>query len=69
MVTQRRGGKKCRGKPYIERDWYISRPGGQYLKLCSVEDGMTEAKLLIRQKLAELDAEREQMGGCRNRRA
>jgi hypothetical protein len=27
-------------KPYEERGWYISRPFGQYIRLCPVEDGM-----------------------------
>jgi integrase len=50
-------------KPYVERGWYISRPNNQYLKLCPVSDGMTEAKRLLREKLAAMDAERQQMGG------
>ena len=31
-------------KPYVERGWYISRPLGGYLRLCRVEEGMTEAR-------------------------
>jgi integrase len=50
-------------KPYAERGWYISRPHNQYLKLCPVSDGMAEAKRLLREKLAAMDAERQQMGG------
>ncbi|AMV29378.1 site-specific tyrosine recombinase XerC [Gemmata sp. SH-PL17] len=50
-------------KPYVERGWYISRPSGQYLKLCPVEEGMTEAKRILQLKLGELEHEREQMGG------
>jgi integrase len=50
-------------KPYVERGWYISRAGGQYLKLCPVADGMTEARRLLKMRLGELEAERETMGG------
>lgn len=50
-------------KPYLERGWYISRPAGQYLKLCPESEGMAEAKKLLREKLAAMDAERAQMGG------
>ncbi|MDB5312745.1 MAG: site-specific tyrosine recombinase XerC [Gemmataceae bacterium] len=50
-------------KPYIEREWYISRPHGQYLKLCPVADGMTEARKVLRAKLAEHEADRERPGG------
>jgi site-specific recombinase XerD len=50
-------------KPYAQRGWYISRASGIYLKLCPVEKGMTEAKKLLEQKLAQREAEKEQMGG------
>lgn len=50
-------------KPYVERGWYISRAGGQYLKLCPVSDGMTEARRLLKLELGRLEAEREQTGG------
>jgi len=50
-------------KPYVERGWYISRPHGTYLRLCSVEDGMGEARRVLKLKLAELEQEREQMSG------
>jgi integrase len=50
-------------KPYEERGWYVSRPLGQYIRLCRVEEGMTEAKRLLRLKLAELEEQREQLGG------
>ncbi|MDY3551799.1 hypothetical protein R5W24_000878 [Gemmata sp. JC717] len=42
-------------KPYVERGWYISRPGGQYLKLCPVADGMTEARRLLKLELGRLE--------------
>lgn len=50
-------------KPYVERGWYVSRPAGVYLRLCPVEDGMTEAKRLLKLELGRLEAEREQLGG------
>ena len=50
-------------KPYVERGWYVSRPSGRYLRLCPVEDGMTEAKRLLKIELGKLEAEREKMGG------
>jgi hypothetical protein len=50
-------------KPYVEREWYISRPHGVYLRLCRVEEGMTEARRLLKVRLGEREREREQMGG------
>jgi integrase len=50
-------------KPYAQRGWYISRAGGQFIKLCPVSEGMTEARRLLRLKQGEQEAEREQMGG------
>jgi len=50
-------------KPYVERGWYVSRPSGEYLRLCPAEAGLTEAKKLLRLELARLEKEREQMGG------
>src|SRR5207237_9672529 len=50
-------------KPYVERGWYISRPFGQYLRLCPVEEGMTEARRLLKLELGRLEADREKMGG------
>ncbi len=50
-------------KPYAERGWYVSRPNGVYLRLCPVEDGMTEAKRLLKLELGKLETEREEMGG------
>ena len=50
-------------KPYVERGWFISRAGGQYLRLCPVADGMTEARRLLKLRLGESEAEREQLGG------
>ncbi|QEL17521.1 tyrosine-type recombinase/integrase [Limnoglobus roseus] len=45
-------------KPYTERGWYVSRPHGTYLKLSRVEDGMTEARRILKIKLGELEQER-----------
>lgn len=50
-------------KPYVERGWYISRPHGTYLRLCPAEQGMGEARRVLKLKLGELEQEREQMGG------
>jgi integrase len=50
-------------KPYAERGWYVSRPFGRYVRLCRVDEGMTEAKRLLKLKLGELEVEREQLGG------
>jgi integrase len=50
-------------KPYVERGWYVSRPFGEYIRLCREGEGMTEAKRLLRLKLAELEEQREQLGG------
>ena len=27
-------------KPYQERGWFVSRPHGEYVRLCKVEEGM-----------------------------
>jgi integrase len=50
-------------KPYPERGWYVSRPHGRYLRLCPIEQGMGEAKRLLKVELGKLEAEREEMGG------
>jgi hypothetical protein len=50
-------------KPYQERGWFVSRPSGEYIRLCRVEEGMTEAKRLLKVKLGELEEQREQLGG------
>jgi integrase len=50
-------------KPYAERGWYVSRPSGEYIELCRVEEGMTEARRVLKLKLGELEVQREQLGG------
>ena len=50
-------------KPYVERGWYVSRPHGVYLRLCPAEDGMTEARRVLKVRLGELERDREQSGG------
>lgn len=50
-------------KPYQERGWYVSRPNGQYLRLCPVNDGMAEARRLLKLELGRLETEREETGG------
>lgn len=42
-------------KPYEVRRWNISRPFGQYIRLCPVEDGMTEARRLLKVRIGELE--------------
>ena len=49
--------------PYEERGWFVSRPHGEYIRLCRVEERMTEAKRLLKLKLGELEQLREQLGG------
>jgi len=50
-------------KPYAQRGWYISRPGGTFIKLCPVSEGMTEARRLLKLKLGDQEVERELLGG------
>lgn|SRR6185437_14004364 len=50
-------------KPYLEHDWYISRAGGEYIRLCPRSDGMSRAKTLLHDHLKQRDKEREQNGG------
>src|SRR5215213_9313783 len=50
-------------KPYLERDWYISRPGGEYLRLCHRTEGMAKAKEVLKEHLQRRQKEREQNGG------
>ena len=51
-------------KPYLERDWYISRPGGEYVKLCPRSEGLKKAKTLLNDHLKKRQQEKEQ-NGCR----
>jgi hypothetical protein len=50
-------------KPYLERDWYISRAGGEYVRLCHRSEGTTRAKAVLKEHLKRRDQEREQTGG------
>jgi hypothetical protein len=50
-------------KPYIERDWYASRAGGEYIKLCPKLEGMAKAKTILRKHLKQRKMEREHNGG------
>jgi integrase len=50
-------------KPYLERDWYVSRAGGVYIKLCHRSDGMAKARAILKEHLKERDRERERNGG------
>lgn len=50
-------------KPYLEHGWYISRAGGEYIKLCPRSDGMAKAKALLKDHLKRRELERERNGG------
>jgi integrase len=50
-------------KPYLEHDWYISRAGGEYIRLCHRAEGLTKAKRLLREHLKQREKEREQNRG------
>jgi integrase len=50
-------------KPYVERGWYISRPGGEYVRLCPESEGSQRAKQLLREHLQKREREKEQNGG------
>jgi hypothetical protein len=50
-------------KPYLERDWYISRAGGEYVRLCHRSEGMAKAKAALKEHLRRRQQEREQTGG------
>lgn len=50
-------------KPYKERGWYISRAGGEYLRLCPIQEGMAKAKSLLRVHLEKRQQEKQRSGG------
>ena len=50
-------------KPYLKRDWYISRPGGEYLKLCHRSEGKTKANAILCEHLSRRQQEKTQNGG------
>jgi integrase len=50
-------------KPFLERDHYISRAGGGYIKLWHRSEGMAKAKALLRDHLKRLEQEKEHNGG------
>jgi hypothetical protein len=50
-------------KPYLERDWYISRPGGEYIRLCHRSEGLAKAKAILKEHLKKRAQAREQNGG------
>ncbi len=50
-------------KPYLERGHWVSRAGGQYVRLCPEADGFRRAAELLREHLARLDGERQLHGG------
>src|SRR5262249_9189188 len=63
LVNNRRLTVPREAKPYVERGWYVSRPAGQYLRLCPKEDGMTRAKELLREKLVRISKEKRVHAG------
>src|SRR5215470_2212344 len=50
-------------KPYLERDWYVSRAGGEYVKLCPRSAGMARARALLADHLKQRAQEKEKNGG------
>lgn len=50
-------------KPYLFRDHYVSRTGGEYVKLCHKSAGLKEAQRLLKEHLKDREQEREQNGG------
>lgn len=50
-------------KPYLERDWYVSRAGGEYIRLCPKGDGARRAERFLAEHLKKREAEREQNDG------
>src|SRR5205814_932675 len=52
-------------KPYLERDWYVSRAGGEYIKLCRRSQGLPKANAILRDHLKQRERQREQNGGSR----
>jgi integrase len=50
-------------KPYIERDWYISRAGGEYVRLCPRSEGMAKARAALSDHLKRREQEKERNGG------
>ena len=50
-------------KPYLERDWYVSRAGGEYIKLCQKSEGIATAKRVLKEHLKRREQEKEQSGG------
>jgi hypothetical protein len=47
-------------KPYLERGWWISRPAGQYIRLCREEEGRQRAKELLNEHLIRIKREKQQ---------
>ena len=50
-------------KPYLERGWYISRAGGEYIRLCIESDGLEKAGDLLEEHLDRRRREAEANGG------
>jgi hypothetical protein len=45
-------------KPYLERDHYISRAGGEYINLCHKSEGLKTAKRLLQDHLDKRKTEK-----------
>jgi integrase len=56
-------------KPYLERDWYVTRVGGVYKKLCRKLEGKARASEVLREYVVTLDRERRLSGGALNSHA
>jgi hypothetical protein len=50
-------------KPYLERDHYISRAGGERIKLCHRSHGMAKAREILREHLKKRRQDLEQHDG------
>ena len=50
-------------KPYKEHNWYITRAGGEFKRLCPVSEGMAKAKAVLREHLQGQQQEQEQNNG------
>jgi integrase len=50
-------------KPYLHHDHYVSRAGGEYVKLCHRSEGVARARALLRDHLDRRRQDRERNGG------
>lgn len=50
-------------KPFKQRGWYISRAGGEYIRLCPASEGVVKARTALREYLEKRQQERASTGG------